>query len=76
MKMKRSDTLPITCCRCGSDLMTGRALILLPYCKHYLALCGVCSKGLGIEGLWQKIEPTTEQWEEFWKQEIEVKDKK
>lgn len=73
-KVKRSSLLKNFCCRCGNDLMTGRAVLHLPYCKTYISLCSVCAKGLNLELIFQKTEPTNEQWASFWDEEIEVKE--
>jgi hypothetical protein len=74
--MKRYDLVPKYCNRCGNDLMTGKSILHLPFEKRYLAICNVCSKGLGIETLFMPNNPTNDEWKKFWDEEISTKPKK
>jgi hypothetical protein len=71
--MIRADLLPKECSRCGNDLMTGRAVIHLPFKKMYISFCSVCVIGLGMSDLFQGKSTTSKQWDNFWSQKIKGK---
>lgn len=71
MKKERKHAIPNNCSRCGSDLMTGRSVLFLPFLQRYICFCSICSVGLKIETLYQQANPTQKEWDEFWEDEIE-----
>ncbi len=70
--MKRKETIPNNCSRCGSDLLGGRVIWILPYSKVYICFCYVCAKGLGIDGFYSAKKLSDDDWKNFWNQEIMV----